>query len=582
MSKYSFSGLFWREKKLITLALLFMACLTAVSIIIPLIMKYLIDIVVPSYDLGLLKKIVFVILITYSIEILLSFGNRVLILYITKKIQSNLRCDLLERIMYSNLEQINKVQMGKLKNVINRDTHVIGAFLGKNVLPLFLSTFNFVAIGVTIWILNWRMTLVALAFTPIYYFLYSWVGKRLEKAVYKYYEAHDHMAQTTLQCLTGMETIKAFGKEKYEVQHYQKASGEYVKSETIIDVLEAIANSVSMIFGKFISMGFFVYSIILIFQGQTTLGVAVAFFTFVSALYAPIRQISEIVLQRKRTLESYNRVREYLDLVPQVSNVPNPLEKNSIDEFFEFKDVYFGYNPYEYILKNINFKVKRNSTIALVGKSGSGKSTIARLLLRFYDVDKGSISIDGVNIKNINLHDLRGLIGYVGQDNFLFNKTIKENILYGCNEDVDEEELLEVCRKVNLHGFITNLEDGFNTVVGERGVKLSGGEKQRISIARALLGKPQLVILDEATSHLDRDNENIIQESINELAKYSTLIIIAHRLSSIKEADIIYVLQNGAITESGTHEQLLILKKEYFSLWNKQKTEEPLAENNTA
>lgn len=565
--------LFLYVKKFIILVLFLMIIQSAISIINPLILKYLIDNVIPSQDTELLKKVAFLIVGIFIIEMIVNFIYNVIMPYIVNKINVIFKQKILNHILYLDLDFFSKNQVGKMNNVIQRDTYVVIGFISRKVIPLFSELINLIFIITTLFILDTELTLISLSFIPIYFILYTYAGKQLEKRIPSYYKLHDKLSQFILQSISGIEVIKTFNREENEGENYKTICDEYVKSEIKLNIIESITGVISSVFGKFIVLGIFLYAILLMFDNSITLGVAIAFNTYLIRLLTPVQIFSSLTAESKRSKESYNRIKQYLDLIPKVKDNPNSISKNNLENGIQFHDVSFGYNSDEYNLKNINIDIPKKSSIALVGKSGSGKSTIIKLLLRLYDVNEGEISIDGINIRKIKINDLRNLIGYIGQDNFLFNKSIRENILYG-NENISDEKLTEICKKVNIYEFILTLKDGFNTIVGERGVKLSGGEKQRIAIARALIKNPQIIILDEATSHLDSNNENIIQQSIKALSKTTTLVIIAHRLSTIKDVDKIYVLKDNKISEQGSHKELLENKSEYYLLWNEQIKEE--------
>lgn len=572
MKNYSFTRLFFREKKLIILAFFLMAVQSLVMIINPLVMKFLIDHVIPSGNIRLLPKIVVFILIVFVVEFIVNLSYRIVLPHIKEKTKKNLQSDLLGRLIHLDLGFFNKSETGTLNNVIERDTYIVSVFIGKNLLPLFSQLANFIAVSVVIFALNYKFAALAMLFLPVCYVLYTLVGKKIEKIIPSYYGFYDKLSQSVLQIFSGIEIIKAFNKEREEHDLFDTISNDVVKAENEINTIDSVGEVSAITLGKLISMGFFLFSIVFIMNGQMTLGAAVAFYAYLGRLYDPAQQLSSVIAQRKRSMESFRRIKEYVEMTPKIQDHPNAINKSELTQAIEIQNLSFSYDSEEYTLKDINLKIEKNASIALVGESGSGKSTIAKLLMRFYDPNQGSVLFDGIDIKRIKNDSLRVMIGYVSQDSFLFNQSIRENLL--CGQKHVDEEVFEVCKKVNIYDFIVGLEDGFDTVVGERGVKLSGGEKQRIAIARALLRKPEIVIFDEATSNLDSNNESIIQESINELSNQCTLIIIAHRLSTIKNVDYIYLLENGRICEQGTHDELIGKKNKYFSLWNRQRNED--------
>lgn len=572
MKRHSFISLFLNEKKLVLYASLLMILQSIFAIANPLIMKYSIDILIPANDLFLLKKFSLLIIAIILLEAIINFLNKILIPFISNKIQKKLKYDLLSHIISLDLDFYTQNNLGKLNNVMERDTYIVKVFIEKNFFPLFAQSFNFILMTIILFLINWKISLVIMILLPVFFIFYTSTGKRIEKEIPEYYETHDNVSQVTLQCLSGIETIKAFNKEDDESNSFGQVSNKLIKIEKKINIIDSFGEVFSNFFGNFTSMVFLIFSITLIYKGTMTLGSSLAYYAYLTRLFIPAQQLSSLISQSKRSLESFNRIRYYLNLKPKIIDSPNPIDKNNLEKSIKFHNVGFTYDTNKLgnmILNNIDIILKKNSSIALVGKSGSGKSTLAKLLMRFYDTIEGNIFIDDVDIKDIAISNLRKLIAYIGQDSFLFNKTIRENIMYS-NVNADEESLIEVCKKANIYDFIINLKDGFDTVVGERGIKLSGGERQRVAIARALLKSPQIIIFDEATSNLDTKNEKIIQESIKLLSQECTLLIITHRLAITENVDCIYVLKEGEICESGTFDELIALEKEYYSLWTKE------------
>ena len=307
----------------------------------------------------------------------------------------------------------------------------------------------------------------------------------------------------------------------------------------------------------------------LVIRGELTVGTIVAFISLLTRLFGPVTSLFTMHVDVTRSLALFERVFEYLDLEPEVLDEPGSVAVKELEGRIEFEDVSFSYKPGIPVLKNVSFSVEPGQMVALVGPSGAGKTTITYLVPRLYDPDLGVVRIDGIDAKQISLRSLREQIGIVTQDTFLFNASLRENIMFG-RKDATEEDMIEACKAAQIHDFISSLENGYDTIVGERGIKLSGGEKQRVAIARAILRNPRIIILDEATSSLDSHSEALIKAALAPLLSNRTSLVIAHRLSTVLAADKILVVEDGRIVECGTHQELLAKEGLYRKLYDEQ------------
>ena len=356
------------------------------------------------------------------------------------------------------------------------------------------------------------------------------------------------------------EEIKDFKKKSMELKRVALKSARYTsKSSAISEAINYIMVAMLLMFGGF-----------RVLRGNHfTTGDFITIVGAISSMYTPVKRAISRYNEISMNIPSIGRIFEILDVVPEIADAPDCVKFEEFRSDITFENVDFRYKDNdEKILKNINLVAKKGETVALVGNSGGGKSTLVNLIPRFFDVDAGMITIDGINVKNYKIKSLRKKIGIVPQETFLFGGTVLENIRYG-NQKASVEEVIEAAKKANAHEFIEKLEQGYETEIGERGVKLSGGQKQRISIARAILENPQILILDEATSALDNESEQLVQDALEKLMKGKTTFVIAHRLSTIINSDKIVVIQQGEIKEVGSHEELLDKDGIYKSLYNK-------------
>ena len=410
----------------------------------------------------------------------------------------------------------------------------------------------------TLIITSWQLTLFTLLVVPGMGWIMGKVGKKLKRqsleAQAKWSDTMSQLEET----LGGLRIIKAFIAEQKMINRFTECSNEFRDATNRVAMRQALAHPMSEFLGTLLIV------VVLWFGGSLILGNhssidAPTFIFYMVILYSvinPLKEFSKAGYNIPKGLASMERVDKILKAENKIVEIPNPKPLNGLEEQVEFKDISFSYDGKKEVLQHINLTVPKGKTVALVGQSGSGKSTLVDLLPRYHDVQEGTITIDGVNIKDVRISDLRSLIGNVNQEAILFNDTFFNNIAFGV-ENATMEQVIEAAKIANAHDFIMEKEDGYHTNIGDRGSKLSGGQRQRISIARAILKNPPILILDEATSALDTESERLVQEALERLMKTRTTIAIAHRLSTIKNADEICVLYEGEIVERGKHEELL-------------------------
>ena len=420
---------------------------------------------------------------------------------------------------------------------------------------------------------NWILATVGVLVIPLFTIPTRWAGKTRWELTQDAQECNDEVNGILNETLSvsGQLLVKLFGKEEYEFNRYKNVNQRMIN----LNIKESMAGRWFMvIINTFSSVGpmllYLVGGILMMkYNSNLTVGDITVLVALLGKMYGPVNSLLNIQVEWIRSMALFTRIFEYFDMPIEIQNKENPITLENVEGNIEFKNVEFSYNSDRQILKDINFELKSGKSIALVGPSGSGKSTIANLIPRLYDVCNGTITLDGVDVRDLDLAWLRDKIGIVSQETYLFNGTIRENLLYA-KPDATDEEIMDACKKANIEDFILSQEKGLDTMVGNRGLKLSGGEKQRLSIARVLLKDPVLLIFDEATASLDSISEKKIQDAINPIIDSRTSILIAHRLSTILAADEILVIKDGVIAERGEHSELVKAGGTYAELYETQ------------
>lgn len=500
---------------------------------------------------------------------ILIYWNGILSVIISSSIYKNITDDLYVKIQSLDMEYFSRTKIGELMIKVLNDP--------SNVNYLIIESFNMVSevfravvCLIIAFYKDWKLTLGVLVIAPILMVTVKRYSKKLKKSGRARQEATGILNSKLQETLSGIRVIKAFAMEKEEIKDFKKKSMELkrvaLKSARYTSKSSAISEAINYIMVAMLLMfgGFRVLR-----GNHFTTGDFITIVGAISSMYTPVKRAISRYNEISMNIPSIGRIFEILDVVPEIADAPECVKFEEFRSDVTFENVDFRYKDNdEKILKNINLVAKKGETVALVGNSGGGKSTLVNLIPRFFDVDAGEISIDGLNVKDYKIKSLRKKIGIVPQETFLFGGTVLENIRYG-NQQASVEEVIEAAKKANAHEFIEKLEQGYETEIGERGVKLSGGQKQRISIARAILENPQILILDEATSALDNESEQLVQDALEKLMKGKTTFVIAHRLSTIINSDKIVVIQQGEIKEVGSHEELLDKDGIYKSLYNK-------------
>lgn len=425
---------------------------------------------------------------------------------------------------------------------------------------------------ITMLILSLKLTLFVLIFIPISGFIISRIGKSLKKGSLKVQTEQGVFLSVLEETMTGLRIIKAFNVEKMFANKFENSNDRYYKYSNRLLNRQNLASPISELLGIIVIGVLLVYGGYLVFVDKTMdASFFVGYITLAYNILTPAKAIAKASYSVKRGDGAANRILEFLETKNNIEEIENPIEKESFEREVVLENVSFKYENH-YVLKNFNLKIPKGKSVALVGQSGSGKSTIANLVTRFYDVNEGSIKIDGDNIKNLSKKSLRGFMGLVNQDSILFNDTVANNLKVG-KEDATDDEIIEALKIANAWEFVKDLPQGIHTNIGDSGGKISGGQKQRINIARAVLKNPPIMILDEATSALDTESERLVQDALENMMKNRTSIVIAHRLSTIQNADLIVVMQKGEIAEQGTHSELIAKNGVYKKLVEMQSFE---------
>lgn len=486
-----------------------------------------------------------------------------------QQLSHELRNDVFRHLQNLSLKYFDKRQTGALISRVTRDTQSLEGVLVESVQNFFSNILLFFGIGAVLFCMNWQLTLLVFIPAPFVLLLSRFFWTHIMNVWRRAWHLHSRLTATVSDSLSGVRVVRAFAKEDREISRFEQHSGELRNAEiaaeqtwmTLFPILFFIMST-----GQLIVWYIGGSSVV---KGEFTLGTLMLFIAYLGMFYGPLQYMSRVADYLSRSLAAAERVFEILDTESDVKDAEQPVPMPRIEGRVEFQNVTYGYEIHKPVLKDVSFTVAPGEMVGLVGKSGAGKSTTINLICRFYEVQEGAILIDGVNIKKIGQKDLRSQIGVVLQEPFLFSGSIFYNIAFA-KPGATHEDVMAAAKAANAHDFIIQKPDGYDTQVGERGQTLSGGERQRISIARAILHNPRILILDEATASVDTDTEKQIQEAIARLIKGRTTFAIAHRLSTLRNATRLVVLQDGKVVEVGTHEELIEKKGEFHRLVSMQ------------
>lgn len=554
-----------------SLALLITAAIATVGLVPPLMIRALVDVAIPERDLGLLALLVLAMIAAPTFGGLLGVAQNYLNTRISQRVMFDLRNHLYRHVQSLSLRFFTSVKTGEIMSRLNNDVSGINRVLGETLTQTVAQIFVLTSTLVLVFSLEWRLALVSLLLVPFLLLPTRRVGNMrfdLQRVTQEKQAELTAIMQETLN-ISGYVLMKTFARQGHEATRFTDKNSELMEIQIrnsmlgrwfrmLLQVFEAIGPALIYLFGGY-----------LVISGGMTLGTVIAFVALLHRLYQPIAQLANVHVEVMGSLALFDRIFEYLDMKPEIGDAPGARPLPEAQGRVEFRDVSFEYVPSIPVLDHVSFEAQPGELVALVGPSGAGKTTVTYLLPRFYDVTEGGVTIDGHDVRELTAVSIHEQLGVVTQETYLFNASLRENLRYA-RLDATDDEIAEACRLARLEEVISKMPDRYDTVVGERGYRLSGGEKQRVAIARVLLKDPRILILDEATSSLDSQTEAEIQEALHPLLKGRTTFAIAHRLSTVLAADKIVVLDQGRLVEVGTHHELLANGGLYAQLYEIQ------------
>jgi len=556
-------------KKLFLLDLSCAFLIASIDLVFPWITRQFINDIIPNNKLRIFYIFIVSLLILAVIRAILNYIIDYWGHMVGTRMERDMRRDLFKHLQTLSFDYFDNVKTGHIMSRIVNDLREISELAHHGPEDVFTSLVMLIGSFIILNIIEWRLTLIIYSFLPLLIWYAIFKRKKMTSAFRSVRKRIANVNAQLENSISGIRVAKSFTNEEYEIEKFDEGNREFNNSREFaykamaeffagIFFLSNILNIVTLSVG-----GFFVY------RGYINIGDLVAYLLYINFFLQPIRKLTNFTQQFQDGMTGFERFVEIMKVKPSIVDKEDAVTLKEIKGKIEFKNVAFKYSEEKFVLSNINLAIMPGETMALVGPSGGGKTTLCQLIPRFYEVNDGEILVDGINIKDIKIKSLRENIGVVQQDIFLFTGTIKENILYG-KADAEDAEVVKAAKDASIHDFIMSLPEGYDSYVGEKGIKLSGGQKQRISLARAFLKNPAILILDEATSALDSEAEIIIQQALEKLTVGRTVLVIAHRLSTIKNANQIVVLTDEGIKEKGNHDELIARNGLYTKLYNAQ------------
>ncbi len=557
---------YWR---VLTVTTLLVFLNTGIGLLPPLFQRAIVDNVIGQRRTDLLLPLVGGLLVVYALSGVTEFGDQFLRHTVGERILYDLRVRLYDHLQRLSLSFFERTSTGELMSRVSNDVNALEQFITHGTILTAVAFVRLFGATMVLLALEWRLALISLLPVPLIA-----IGLRIfnRRARPIYRKVRDRLGDINARLqddLAGIRVIQAFGQEDSELERFRSVSATYLGERvasirmwsSFFPALGFLSNlGAVLVLGAGASM---------VVQGQLTLGTLVAFISYIVSFYEPIRRLTDIDNILQQAAAAGDRIFELLDETPDVQDAPGAVALERVEGAVQFENVSFHYGDGEEVLHDVAFSVQPGESVALVGPSGAGKTSIANLLCRFYDPTSGRVLVDGQDLREMQLRSLRDHVAVVLQDTFLFNGTVRRNLMYG-KPDATEDELVAAAKAAFAHDFIMEMPEGYDTEIGERGVKMSGGQRQRLALARAILADPRILILDEATSSVDAEAEYLIQQALEEVLKGRTALIIAHRLSTIRNADKIIALEGGRIREVGSHQELLAANGLYRQLYQRQ------------
>ena len=522
----------------------------------PIAVQWLIDDLLPDNNWNLIVSVAIILLAVYLLSTFLHY----IVSYLGHKlginIETDMRQELFTHVQRQSFRFFDNTKTGHIMSRITNDLFDIGELAHHGPEDVFIAIMTFTGAFWIMFTVNPTLALIALVMVPLLIALVTYCNVAMNKAWHQMYGRIADVNARVEDAVSGVRVVQSFTNEDFEINRFKEDNNLFrIAKLKAYKVMAGTHSSIYMM-TRLLTLVILVVGAWLSFNGKLSYGELVSFVLYTNVLIKPIDKISAILELYPKGMAGFRRFRNLLEVDPDIQDAKDAVDAGPLSGNIEFKQVNFSYDRYQQVLRNINLEVYPGETVAFVGPSGAGKTTICSLIPRFYDIDSGSITIDGMDIRKMSKNSLRSQIGIVQQDVFLFTGTVRENIAYG-KRHATNEEIIEAAKRAHLHDVIEQLPNGYDTQIGERGLKLSGGQKQRLAIARTFLKNPPILILDEATSALDTETERLIQRSLDELSENRTTLVIAHRLATIRNADRIIVVTENGIAEQGSYQQLL-------------------------
>lgn len=539
------------------------------NLYIPWIIKDMIDEVLADKNGTMLNWIAASIIAIFVVRGLFWYGQNYLMSYVGQSVIIDIRAAVFKKLQRLSVSFYDKNKTGTIMSYVTNDVNALQSAMVENTIEMITEGFILIGSVVAMIYLDWRLTLFTVCTFPVVLWFMEFFGKKIRKTGGRIQECTADITSVLQESVASARVIKSFVREDYEVDRFDVENRANFRANMKNAQLMATLTPVVELVAAIGVMMIIWYGGNNVINGTITAGSLVAFLTYAVNISNPIKRLTRVIGNIQKALAAAQRVFMIIDMPEEIAESRDAKQLPEVSGKVEFQNVSFAYDDKGNVITDLSFSVKPGEVIAIVGPSGAGKSTIANLLPRFYDVNKGDIKIDGHSVREVTLDSLREQVGIVPQETMLFNGSVYNNILYG-RLDATKEEIEAAAKAANAHDFIMQLTDGYETKLGDRGVNLSGGQRQRIAIARAILKNPRILILDEATSALDTESERVVQEALDRLMVGRTSFVIAHRLSTVKNADKILVLEKGNLVESGTHDELLALDGLYAHLYKIQ------------